>query len=287
VLAVALLALDNLALVHSRIGTLDMLALAPLLVGAWLALRGHSALAGIAVGVAALVKLTAAFGLLAIVIVQLIDLTATWRRAGRLELADLRPLWLLLSAFGVVAIAGLWLLDLTFTAHRDPWAHFLHMASFGSSLQAPEGPTGIASNPWQWLVNEVQITYLRVDETVTANGEIVRARPTVLFRGMLNPVLIGTLPLAFLMAVALAWRRHRLALWAVVWGLANYLPFYAMVILGSRITYLYYFLPVVPALAIAVALLLRRARLPSMVTWGYLAAMAWAFVAYFPFRRLP
>ncbi len=48
VLVVALLAFDNLTLVHGRIGTLDMLFLAPILVGSWLALRKRWALAGIA-----------------------------------------------------------------------------------------------------------------------------------------------------------------------------------------------------------------------------------------------
>jgi predicted membrane-bound dolichyl-phosphate-mannose-protein mannosyltransferase len=288
VLAVTLLAADNLALVHSRIGTLDIMVVAPLLVGSWLALRGNWALAGVACAVASLVKLTGAFGLLALLLLLLITIAAGWWRERRLRLGDLQPAVVLVSAYAVVAIGGLWLLDLGFSAHRDPWAHVSHMASFGSSLQAPEGPTGIASNPWQWLVNDVEINYLRVDETVTANGDVVARRPTVDFRGALNPVLIGTLPLAFLTAAWLAWgRRSRLALWAVLWAAANYLPFYLLVIVNHRITYLYYILPVVPALAVAIALLLRRARLPSVVTWGYLAAVAWAFLAYFPFRRFP
>ncbi|HVL54840.1 MAG TPA: glycosyltransferase family 39 protein [Vitreimonas sp.] len=287
-LAVGLFAADNLALVHSRIGTLDMLALAPLLVGAWLATQQRWALAGIACAVGSLVKLTGAFGLLALLILQVFALTSTWRRTRRLGFDDLRPALLMTSAYGVVAIGGLWLLDLVFTAYRDPWAHLGHMMAFGSRLQAPEGPTGIASNPWQWLVNEVQINYMRVGETVRSNGEVIATRPRIDFRGALNPALIGALPLAFLFAGWLAVRRRsRLAVWAVVWAAANYLPFYVLVILSHRITYLYYFLPVVPALAIAVALLLRRARLPDTVTWGYLAVVAAGFAAYFPFRRLP
>jgi len=39
-LVVGLLAFDNLTMVHGRIATLDMLVLAPILVGSWLALRG-------------------------------------------------------------------------------------------------------------------------------------------------------------------------------------------------------------------------------------------------------
>ena len=40
-------------------------------------------------------------------------------------------------------------------------------------------------------------------------------------------------------------------------------------------------------LAIGTALLLSRAGLPRLVTWGYLAASLLAFVAWFPFRQLP
>ena len=67
-LALALLAFDNLTHVHGRIATLDILVLAPMLVGAWLASRGRWALAGIAIGIALLVKLTAAFAAVAIVL---------------------------------------------------------------------------------------------------------------------------------------------------------------------------------------------------------------------------
>ena len=51
--------------------------------------------------------------------------------------------------------------------------------------------------------------------------------------------------------------------------------------------YLYYFLPTVPALAIAVAILLARSGLPRVVAWGFIATFMLAFVAYFPFRQLP
>ena len=73
-LAVTLFALDNLGLVHGRIGTLDMLALAPMLVGAWLGLRGHWGLAGVACAVATMVKLTGGFAVVALLLFQLIVL---------------------------------------------------------------------------------------------------------------------------------------------------------------------------------------------------------------------
>jgi predicted membrane-bound dolichyl-phosphate-mannose-protein mannosyltransferase len=288
VLAVALFAADNLALVHARIGTLDMLALAPLLVGAWLALRQRWVLAGVALGLGSLVRINGAFAVLAVVALLAVELVGRWRASRRLTFLDIRPAVLLVSSYAIVTIAGLWILDYAFTGQRDPWAHLLHMLSYGASLTAPEGPTGIASQPWQWLVNDVEITYLKVEETVSANGQVIAQRPTIDFRGAMNPALIGALPLAFMFALWRAVRADdRLARWAIAWALANYLPFYVFAIVSHRITYLYYFLPVIPALAVGIALLLRRSELPRFVTWGFLAAVAWGFLAYFPFRRVP
>lgn len=288
VLVVGLLALDNLTLVHGRIGTLDMMALAPILVGAWLALRDRPILAGIALAVGVLVKLTSVFGLLAVLVVTVIELARRRRRSGRPGFTDLRPTLLLLSAFTVVTVGGLWSLDVAFTGHPDPWAHFLYMASFGASLQAPDGPTGIASQPWSWLINEVQINYLRVAVDVTSGGEVISSRPTIDFRGALNPFLIGSFVLAFAFALSYAIRTgHRLATWSLVWMAANYLPFFALVLINHRITYLYYFLPVVPALAVALALLLRRSGLPRLVSVATVGAIVVGFIAYFPFRQLP
>ncbi|MEX1172114.1 MAG: glycosyltransferase family 39 protein [Chloroflexota bacterium] len=288
VLIVALLALDNLTLVHSRIGTLDMLALAPILVGAWLALRGNAILAGVALAIGTLVKLTSGFGLIAVLAIYLIDLLAQRRRDGHLDFADVRPMLLTLSAFIAVAVAGLWTLDLAFTPHADPWAHLLYMATYGAKLTAPDGPTGIASQPWQWLVNEVQINYLRVAVNVTSDGNVISSRPSVDFRGALNPFLIAPAVLAFGFALSYAMRTgNRLATWSLVWAAANYLPFVALVLVNQRIMYLYYFLPVVPALAVAVALLLRRSGLPRLVSIAAIGAMVIGFLAYFPFRQLP
>jgi hypothetical protein len=101
-------------------------------------------------------------------------------------------------------------------------------------------------------------------------------------------VLLGALPLAAGFALWLAWqRRNRLALWDWIWGGANYLVYYPMVLLDHRITYLYYMLPVVPAVAVSTALLLDRAHLPRTVTWAFLVAFVIGVVAYFPFRQVP
>ena len=292
ILAVALFAFDNLAFVHGRIGTLDMLVLAPILLAAWLALRDRWALAGLLLAVGILIKLTAIYGLLALLILVAIRIASIWWRERRIVVGELRPAVTLVAVFAVVAIGGLGLLDARFSSYTNPIDHLNHMISYGADLKAPVDHTGICattdSAPWQWPFNECQINYLRVDVTVRAGDKVISNTPSIDFRGALNPLLAGAIPLATLFAVWLAWRaRNRLAIWAIVWAAANYLPYVALAIISDRITYIYYFLPVIPAVAIAIALLLLRSGLPRFVLWGYLAAYLVGFAAYFPFRRIP
>jgi dolichyl-phosphate-mannose-protein mannosyltransferase len=291
-LIVGFVAFENLMLVHSRVGTLDMLVLAPILVGAWLALRGRWAAAGIATGIGMLMKLTALYGFLALLIMLALGLWAAWRRERRLRWADLRPTAAALTAFAVVTIGGLWLLDSRFSTYTNPFEHLRHMIEYGANLArgvvGPGSCPGNDSAPWQWLFNDCEMSYLRVDVTVKVGEEIVAIRPTIDFRGAMNPILIGSVFVAFLFTGWLAWkRRSRLAGWSIVWAAANYLPYVALALLSQRITYIYYFLPVIPALAVATALLLRRSGLPRFVTLGYLAVFLAGFVAYFPFRQIP
>jgi len=291
-LVVGFVAFDNLMLVHSRIGTLDMLVLAPILVGAWMALRGRWAAAGAATGIGMLMKLTALYGFLALLIMLALGLWAAWRRQRRLGWADLRPSAAALTCFVVVTIGGLWLLDSQFSSFTNPIDHLRHMIQYGANLArgvvGPGSCPGNDSAPWQWLFNDCQMSYLRVDVTVKVGEEIVAINPTIDFRGAMNPILIGSLFVAFLFTGWFAWKRKsRLAVWSVVWAAANYLPYVALAVLSQRITYIYYFLPVIPALAVATALLLRRSGLPRFVTVGYVAVFLAGFAAYFPFRQIP
>jgi 4-amino-4-deoxy-L-arabinose transferase-like glycosyltransferase len=292
VLAVGFLAFDNLTLVHSRIGTLDMLVLAPILVGAWLALRDRWALAGICMALGMLVKLTAVYGLVAILTLLLIRMATTWRTERRLRVADVRPAVTLVVVSVGLMLAGLWALDSRFTTYASPIDHLKHMVEYGANLRAPVDRAGICatndSNPWEWPFNECQITYLRVDVTVRAGDRVLSKVPTIDFRGALNPLLAGAIPLAILFTTWLAWRtRNRLARWAVVWAAANYVPYVVLAIVNHRITYIYYFLPVVPAIAVCIAILLLRGGLPRFVMVGFVAAYIVGFAAYFPFRSIP
>ena len=292
ILVVFLLAFDNLTLVHGRIGTLDMLVLAPILVGAWLALRDRWVLAGIFIALGMLIKLTAIYALLAILILLAIRILAGWRRERRVRIPDVRPAVTLVVVSCGLFLAGLWALDARYSTYASPIDHVAHMVDYGAKLRASVDRSGICATtdslPWEWPFNECQITYLRVDVTVRAGDRVLSKIPSIDFRGAMNPLLASSIPLAFLFTGWMAWRRkHRLALWAIVWAAANYLPYVVLALVNHRVTYIYYFLPVIPAAAIAATALLTRSGLPRFVTAGFLVAFVVGFFAYFPFRTVP
>jgi predicted membrane-bound dolichyl-phosphate-mannose-protein mannosyltransferase len=291
VLVVTLVAFDNLTFVHGRIGTLDMMVLAPMLIGSLLALRRRWLLAGIAVGIALLVKITALYALLAVGLCVLFTDGPAWWRQRRIPMRELVGPAVFVIVAGVVFIGGLAVLDARYTSFASPLDHIQRMVSYGAGLQTrvstafcPEAD----SQPWQWLFNECQIQYFRVDVTTRAGDEILAKVPTIDFRGAMNPLLVGAIPLAALFTAWYAWRtRNQLAIWAITWTAANYLPYIALALFTNRIMYIYYALPLVPALAAGVALLLMRAGLPSVLRWGFVLAYFAGFVAYFPFRQIP
>ena len=292
VLVVGFLALENLMLVHSRIGTLDMLFVAPTLIGAWLALRRRLVLSGVLIGLALLVKLTAVYALIAIVALLLVRFVSAWRREHGGSDAGLRPLLVIPAVAVVMFLGGLFALDARFTAYRSPIEHVAHMVEYGANLRSPVDRAGICATndslPWEWLFNECQITYLRVDVTVRSGDEVISKVPSIDFRGAMNPLLAGAIPLAMLFAAWMAWRsKHELSRWVVAWAAANWLPYVVLAIANHRITYIYYILPAVPAIAMAVAILLTRSGLPRFILTGFVAAYVLGFVAYFPFRSIP
>ena len=283
-IAAGVLAFDNLALVHSRIGSLDMLLVVLLLFGAWAALRGWPIIAGIGFALAALVKINGVFGLGAALLVELAllawarrDGTSGWR-------PHLRAMVLMVVAFVPAWFGGLWLLDAAFTSFASPIAHLQHILDYGLSLTRVTA-INQESYPWQWLVNEVPMTYLRTDEQTIVNGEVVGSYATIFFRGAMNPFVIGAAPFAVAYALFRTLdARDRVGLWVLAWVAAMYLPFVLLALVEHRVSYIFYFLPTLPAVAAGVALFLRRAGLPPLVVGTYLAAVLLGFVLYYPFR---
>lgn len=286
-IAATLFAFDNLVLVHSRIAVLDMPLVALLLLGIWLLLLRRPVLAGAAVGAACLVKITALYGLLGLL---LYVAWSAWndRQGGKARLLLFGgQAARLLAGFLPILLGGLWILDLAVTSYRFPWDHLRYILDYGVTLTRPGGPADSESYPWQWLVNEVQIPYYKVDTDILVNHVVQATRTTVYFRGAMNPIIIGAAPFGVGFAL---WRalvaRERLAAWAIVWIVATYLPYYPLAILDQRISYIYYMLPTLPAVTVALALFLRQCELPRLVTLVYLLSVFVGFVGYFPFRTI-
>jgi predicted membrane-bound dolichyl-phosphate-mannose-protein mannosyltransferase len=161
------------------------------------------------------------------------------------------------------------------------------MLKYGFSIARPHGPANDESRPWQWLANDVQMPYLRVVENSSVNGKVVATRDLIYFRGAMNPLVIGAAPLAVGYSAWRALRLHdRLSIWVVVWIAATYVSFYPIVLLTNRTTYLYYILPALPAVAVAIAQLLRQTGLPRIVAWVYCVVLLIGFADYYPFRRI-
>jgi dolichyl-phosphate-mannose-protein mannosyltransferase len=286
--AAGILAFDNLAFVHGRIATLDMPFVALLLAGAWCWVRGRPILAGVACAFAAMVKLTAIYGLVALLALEIGRVLVVRVRERRWWRAAAASAAMLGASFVAVWVGGMWALDLAFTSFRTPWDHLRHMLDYGFAISRPGGPANTESRPWQWLLNEIQMPYMRVNEDVVADGAVVQSRPVVDFRGAMNPVVIGAAPLAFGFAAWRAWHvRDRLSLWVVAWVGATYVLLFPLAYGANRTMYIFYFLITLPAVAVSIAQLLRQSGLPRVVGWAYGLAVLVGFLGYFPFRRVP
>jgi predicted membrane-bound dolichyl-phosphate-mannose-protein mannosyltransferase len=286
VIAATLFSFDNLVLIQSRAGMLDMMLVLFLLCGAWCYLRSWPVLAGAGLALAADVKISGLYGLLAILLCEAARLGLRRRRSHAWNIADVKPVAYLVGSFLVVWIGVLWLLDLKLSSYHNPFDHLHHILQYGVNLTRRGGPANEESYPWQWLANDVQLNYFSTIVTTTAGSDVLH-RYTVNFRGAMNPVIIGSASFGFFYAVWRAWHfQDRLSLWAVTWVIGTYLPYYPLVIVQGRIGYLYYFLPTLPAVAVGLAQFLRQTELPRPVVWGYLVVVLVGFVAYFPFRTI-
>jgi predicted membrane-bound dolichyl-phosphate-mannose-protein mannosyltransferase len=288
-IAASLLAFDNLVFVHSRIFTLDIFQVAFMLLGAYWYLSGRTTLAGGGFALAALCKIGGLFGLAAMVGYEALRLYSrepprpvVWRPAAR-------RLTRLTVTFVFAFLLLLSVMDFVWVGYRQPLEHLDRIVGYGSALRRAI-PSGIESYPWQWLWNDTQIPYLRVDQQVRVGEEVQENRPVVFFRGAMNPYVLGLLPLGLALAAYTWWRRRPGADWAafaLAWFACTYLPFYVATVFGQRISYLFYFLPTLPAVALAGGYFLLEAGLPRLVLWVYLAAVLLAFYGYFPFRPVP
>jgi hypothetical protein len=304
--ATALMATDNLLLVHSRIGTLDVFALAGMLWGVVAYLRGRPLVAGAVIGLGLSSKEVAAEVLLVLVLLEVLRASA-----GEGELwPALRRLGLCLGACVAVFIGLLAAMD-TVAAPYDDATHGLigggvlghlgHILSYGGALTSPGGPKGIASYPPGWLVDYKPIPYLVIVPGQPSPG-LYNVHPAVHFLGLINPpLLLGALP-----GLALAGRQVlRRRSWSrqssgtglapdgslialiVAWFVGTFTPFLVASLAFSRTSYLYYMVIVMPALYLAAARLAGRWRQRRRVVRGWMVLVGLGGLIAYPLFPLP
>jgi dolichyl-phosphate-mannose-protein mannosyltransferase len=290
--AATLMAVDNLSLLHGRIATLDVFVVVFMLLAAALYLRGHWLLAAVALGLGISVKLYAVYLLIVLVLFELLMLRvrpdAAEADIGALRLA-LRARLVRLVKFVPVSLlcylVALLAADAAVHGPLNPLLHTRDMITYGGGLKSPDGPEGIASYPWQWLLNQVPINYFTVNTDVYSGSKLVVSHPVVAFQGVMNPFIIFLALPALGLAVWLAWHeRDRLSALVVAWIAGTFLPFVVLAAFFQRTEYLYYMVVIVPGIYLAVARLFSRRFLPPAATLGWVCAVGYGFWSLYPFR---
>lgn len=171
--AAALMAADNLMIVHGRIGTLDAPVLAAMVWSVALYLRGRPVVAGVLLGIGACFKLVAPYAFLGLLAFELLALvrggSARWWARGRPAMGRLGTIGAAGTATMLALLQALdWLAPPYDPGSRQRvgggvLGHLAHMVSYAAHEVSPHGPRGIASYPWEWLVDFKPIVYLSLD----------------------------------------------------------------------------------------------------------------------------
>jgi 4-amino-4-deoxy-L-arabinose transferase-like glycosyltransferase len=310
--ASALMAADNLLLVHSRIGTLDVYVLAAMLWGVALYLRGRPLAAGVTLGIGACAKLVAPYALLVIGLLEALRFLLAHRGVESYSLRALaRRIGLCVASavgvfFGLLAVLDRLAPPYDPNANTrlsgGPFGHFAHMLSYSAAQTSPHGPRGIASYPWQWFGDYKPIVYLNIDPSSPTRG-LNHIHPAVHFLGVVSPPIL-LLGLPGLLVAAYTVSRARASglgaagaasaagadgvpLLALAWFAGTWLPFELLSLLVDRTSYLYYMVIVMPGLYLAAVHLVARWRPRTWVLVGWGALVIAAAIVMYPLTPLP
>jgi hypothetical protein len=233
------------------------------------------------------------------VIFEVLRLLRAWwyESAGGWVKDNLRPLGLVLFSGAVSFLLVLWILDLLVPAYDtgthityggSPFTHFFHMVHYATLLKSEPAKPGIASTPFQWLLNEKAIPYAKTLVSSSSGGKIVASHPQYFFQGLMNPYIIFLAIPALCACISIWWRRADVvALIAIAWFLGTFLPAIFESYALMRVNYLYYMVLVTPAIYLALARVFGDRRMPTVATMGWVVMLIFGFADLFPIRVLP
>ena len=294
--AATLAACDNLLLVHARIGTLDVYAVAAMVWAAVAYLRGRPLVAGALIGVGACAKEVAPYGLVALALFEtlswLADRTELRYRLWRLGACAVTAAVVFIGLLGVLDEIAPPFADATHEAVTGgPLGHIAHIVSYAAQQTSPHGPTGIASYPWQWIFDYKPIDYLSINPLHPPGG-LLHLHASVHFLGMMSPVImLLALPAIALGLIGVRRRSDDVALLGAAWSIGAFVPFELESLIWHRTSYIYYMAIVMPGVYVAVAALI--ASIPSRIrplvwsarVWG--VAVLIAAIVMYPFTPWP
>jgi predicted membrane-bound dolichyl-phosphate-mannose-protein mannosyltransferase len=308
--ATVLMACDNLLLVHGRIGTLDIYVVAGMIWAVALYLRGRPLLAGLALALAECFKLVAPYILAVLLLVELGRVIVARReRLGPEQEWGWRPAlarWLAMGFVSTGVFVGLLgVMGEIAPPYADaearlitggPFTHISHMITYAGQQVSVHGPQGIASYPWQWLIDLKPIVYLRINPSLPGQG-LYAIHPVSDFLGMINPAIVVVGMPALVFALYRFLRRRstgsgrgvadvQLAIVSVAWFIGTWTPFAFLSAVDQRTSYIYYMVVVMPGIYLAATYVAslawrRRRRWLSggVGAWG-LAVLAAAVLMY-------
>jgi hypothetical protein len=146
----------------------------------------------------------------------------------------------------------------------------------------------IESYPWQWLFNEVRIPYLIVNVDVSSDSQVIETYTSIAFQGVMNPFIIFlAIPSIIYSAYTAIKIYDKTALFAVILFSTIYLPYYPASLISHRIMYLFYFLPTIPSICIAISNIFAYQRSLRIILFIYAITVIVGFAFLFPFKTFP
>jgi hypothetical protein len=292
-----LMALDTLFFVHSSAALIDVPAVFFSLIGFifyfWRSKYGrldHLMASGIFFGLSLLTKETAIFALAAVVVYEALF------GEGGIKTGTLRILKIAIPA-GLVFVVGLQIYNSLFTSGSFPYFYqqLSYILSYGSGLKGG-GWTDVALHryitPLDWLAFYSPVSYLVTSVQVTS-GSTSYSYVAVGYYGIANVIIVWMVFLWVPLAIYRALRNRRwkvtpsgddkFALFLVVWFLFSYVP-YILLWLYGRVTYPFYMVPAIPALAGGASYFITREWFSYRLALVYVAAAFLLFFLYFPVK---
>ncbi len=231
-LATFLLALENQSFIQASIAMLDVYSVTFMLAAFWCYLRGNYPLAGVAICLSTLAKLSGALTLPVIALHWLLTRRKRWVNfSASMFLAPLLFLELIpLIDFAIIGRLA------------EPVTRIWNILSLSGAVTYSYATHPYASRPWEWLWNPEVMPYWYTPHYTAAISFTVWALiiPTVLY-----------------MAYR-AKKGDQAGSFVIAWFASTYLVWIPLSIATDRLTYVYYFYPTIGAICIGLGIGLSR-----------------------------